>query len=243
MMGRTEEPGDGNSSYTVAIVGAGPAGCAASVFCARAGLETIVITNGRSTLQKCAYVENYLGFPAGIEPRQFLELSREHAREAGCELRGARVETVRGSGESEGFTIDLADGSINAEYVIAASWADSDYLAELGVETEPEEPGPVSVVPTDADGRTNVEGVYAAGRITSTHHQALVSAGDGARVALTLINEIVPAFYNDWVAPKGYYAHYDREVPVGVEEIDSEERRRREKRGRRRICEFFEPEN
>ena len=56
--------------YDVSIVGGGPAGCAAALFCGRAGLETVLVANGRSTLQKCAYVENYLGFPAGS--------SREH---------------------------------------------------------------------------------------------------------------------------------------------------------------------
>ena len=58
-----------STKYDVAIVGGGPAGCSAGVFCSRAGLDTVVVSNGRSTLQKCAFVENYLGFPAGIEPQ------------------------------------------------------------------------------------------------------------------------------------------------------------------------------
>lgn len=73
-------------NYDVAIVGGGPAGCSAGVFCSRAGLDTVVVANGRSTLQKCAFVENYLGFPAGIEPRSLLELIERHAREAGCTM-------------------------------------------------------------------------------------------------------------------------------------------------------------
>lgn len=226
-----------DSKFDVGIVGAGPAGCAAGVFCARAGLDTVLIANRRSTLQKCAYVENYLGFPAGITPSDLLSLSREHARNAGCLLEEGTIETVQEV--DDGFSLTANGESITAAYLIAASWAVSEYLADLGVETEPEEPGPVEVVLTDREGKTNVEGVYAAGRITSTHHQALVSAGDGARVALNLINEIVPEFYNDWVAPEGYYAQYDREVPVGVEEIDHEERRRRAERGRNRMIEFF----
>ncbi|THE63836.1 NAD(P)/FAD-dependent oxidoreductase [Salinadaptatus halalkaliphilus] len=225
------------ASFDVAVVGAGPAGCAAGVFCSRADLETIVLEDGRSTLQKSAYVENYLGFPAGIEPRSLLELGREHAREAGCTLRDGRVETL--SRSDDGFELRLEGASIEADAVIATSWADSDYLQDVGVSTEPEEPGPVDIVPTDGDGRTDVEGIYAAGRLTSTHHQALVAAGDGASVALTLINDVVPDFYNDWIALEGYYAHYDREVPVGVEEIDHEERTRRANRGRERLLEYF----
>ena len=63
-----ESDDDSTQQCDVAIVGGGPAGCAAGVFCSRAGLDTVVVSNDRSTLQKCAFVENYLGFPAGIEP-------------------------------------------------------------------------------------------------------------------------------------------------------------------------------
>ena len=34
----------------------------------------MVVADSRLTLQKCAFVENYLGFPAGIEPRLLLDL-------------------------------------------------------------------------------------------------------------------------------------------------------------------------
>ena len=57
---------------------------------------------------------------------------------------------------------------------------------------EPTPDGPVQEIVTDGDGRTSVDGIWAAGHITGTHHQALVSAGDGARVALNLVEELVP---------------------------------------------------
>lgn len=222
----------------VAVVGAGPAGCAAGVFCARADLDTVVFTNGRSTLQKCAFVENYLGFPAGIEPRALLELSREHLREASCGLREQTVEQIEQ--REEGFELATADQAVRADHVIAATWSNSGYLDDLDVETELErECSDIDIVRTDGDGETTVDGLYAAGRMTGTHHQALVNAGDGARVALNLIKRVIPEFYNDWVALDGYYAHYDREVPVGVEEITHEERRQRVADGHERMREFF----
>ena len=227
----------------VAVIGAGPAGCAAGVFCARADLETLLIENGRSTLRKCAFVENYLGFPAGIAPRNLLDLSREHAQEAGCTLREATVESARAI--EDGFELTVNKGKNNitrvrATYLLAASWSESDYLDEIGVETEAEPDGPVQEIQTDETGETSVDSVYAAGRIAGTHHQALVNAGDGARVALNIVNRAIPEFYNDWVAPEGYYASYDRDVPVGVEEITHEERHRRAERGRKRMRSFFE---
>ena len=223
----------------VAIVGGGPAGCAAGVFCSRAGLDTVVVSNDRSTLQKCAFVENYLGFPAGIEPQSLLDLLERHAREAGCTMVEASVSSVAVA--EDDFVLTLDQGSFTSSRLLAASWSDSDYLEALGVETVPESGcGSVSVVPTDDWGQTNVDGVYAAGRITGTHHQAIVNAGDGARVALEIVKKVDPDFYQDWVAPDGYYEHYDREVPVGVEEIDHGERRQRVDHANEYMRMFFE---
>lgn len=227
--------------YDVAIVGGGPAGCSAGVFCSRAGLDTVVVSNGRSTLQKCAFVENYLGFPAGVDPRSLLELLERHAREAGCTIVEGSV--MSATALDSGFELSLRESSLTADRLVAASWSDSDFLADIGVNTEPEAPdscGSVSIVPTDGRGRTNVDGVYATGRLTDTHHQAIVNAGDGARVALELIEELVPEFYNDWVAPEGYYEQYDRDVPVGVEEIGHTERRRRVERAGEYMASFFD---
>ncbi len=226
------------ASFDIVIVGGGPAGCAAGTFCARADLDTAILRNEKSTLTRCAYVENYLGFPAGIEPRELLELMRTHARESGCAIHTETVESVQQDGEK--FTVETGERSFDCETLIVASWSTSEYLDDLGVETDTAESKSVPEVQTDDDGRTTVEGVYAAGRITGTHHQALVNAGDGARVALTVINERIPDFYNDWVAPEGYYEQYDREVPLGVEEISHDERRRRAEAGRRSILEQFD---
>ena len=226
-------------NHDVAIVGGGPAGCAAGVFCSRAGLDTVVVSNGRSTLQKCAFVENYLGFPAGIEPQSLLDLLERHAREAGCTMVEESVASV--AVDENAFVLTLDQESITADRLLAASWSDSDYLEALGVETVPESGcGSVSVVLTDDRGETTVDGVYAAGRITDTHHQAIVNAGDGARVALEIIKQANPEFYNDWVAPEGYYERYDREVPVGVEEIEHRERRQRADHANEYMRTFFE---
>jgi len=225
--------------YDVAIVGGGPAGCAAGVFCSRAELDTVVVSNGRSTLRKCAFVENYLGFPAGIEPQSLLDLLERHAREAGCTMVEASVSSAAVA--EDDFVLTLDQGSFTTSRLLAASWSDSDYLEALGVETVPESGyDSVSVVPTDDRGETNVDGVYAAGRVTDTHHQAIVNAGDGARVALEIVRKVDPEFYNDWIAPEGYYERYDREVPAGVEEIDHNERRRRAEHANEYMRTFFE---
>jgi len=84
--------------YDVAIVGGGPAGCAAGVFCRRVGLDTVVVSNGRSTRRKCAFVEDYLGFPAGIEPRSLLELVERLPARGLCDGRGVGIGCGSGRG-------------------------------------------------------------------------------------------------------------------------------------------------
>ena len=78
----------------VAIVGGGPAGAAAAVFTARYGLDTLVFDRGNAALERCGFLENYLGFPAGIEVETFQELLAAHVGEAGGERREELVETV-----------------------------------------------------------------------------------------------------------------------------------------------------
>ena len=59
----------------VAIIGAGPAGLAAALYTARAGLKTVVFGDPyQSQLAKAGVVENYLTF---VEPVQGLELAEK----------------------------------------------------------------------------------------------------------------------------------------------------------------------
>ena len=58
---------DSGFDHDIVIVGGGPAGCSAGVFTARYGLDTHIFDDGRSPIQRCAFLKNYLGFPAGID--------------------------------------------------------------------------------------------------------------------------------------------------------------------------------
>jgi hypothetical protein len=94
-------------------------------------------------------------------------------------------------------------------------------------------------VQPDGSGRTNLEGLYAAGRLAEQYHQAIVSAGHGAQVAISLIRDSSVPFYHDWVAPEGYFTDRGREVPPGCEEIDEPERRARERESIATMQEYF----
>ncbi len=215
----------------VCIVGAGPAGLTAGIFTARAGLDTLVLDGGDPILERNAHLENVPGFPAGVNARRFLALTREQAERNDCPIREGRVQGVSIADDGRfDVDIDSADERLTADAVICTSWADTDYLADLDVGLV--QRGSKTYVDVDEHGESDVDGLYAAGRIAETHHQTIVAAGDGASVALTVIDESEVPFYHDWVAPEGYFTGRDRDVPPGCEEITDEERARREQEAR-----------
>lgn len=228
----------------VLIVGGGVAGLTAGTFTARAGLETLIVDGGESILQRNAHLENYPGFPAGVDSRLFVDMTREQAESAGCAFAAGTVTQVtRADGDESddgdgGFEVATEGGEVyESTWVIAASWSDSSYLETLDVDLDRR--GSKQFIGTDDEGRTAVDGLYAAGRIARRYHQTVIAAGHGAEVALTLIHDSDLHFYNDWVVPEGYFTDRGREVPPGCEEIDDEEREHRATKSREVMREWF----
>lgn len=213
------------SDYDVVIVGGGVAGRSAAIFTARHGLDTIVLDSGSPLLRRNAHLENYPGFPAGVNARLLLEMMLDQAERAGATFREAEVTSV--VDEPDEFLVTAGAGTAwRADYVIAATKNTTGYLEGLdGIEII--DRGKTFVV-TDDRGRTGVDGVYAAGRLARKPHQTIVAAGHGAEVAITLLEDDDRPFYRDWVAPDRYFSGRDRDVPPGCEEIDTEEFRCRE---------------
>lgn len=211
---------DTGSGYDVAIVGGGPAGCSTGVFTGRYGLDTVIFDRGRSSLGRIAHLENYLGFPGGIDTGTFYELVHAHAERAGCEVVETLVETVRRN--SDGFEVRTADGrTVTADRVVAASKYDHDYLHGVAERTlfttetyDGEEYELLDRDAIDAAGRTSVDGLYATGSLATDNTQVQQQAGHGASVALGIItdrrrergypDELAEA-YHDWVVVEGGY--------------------------------------
>ena len=171
----------------VAIVGGGPAGCSAGVFTARYGFETVIFDRGRSSLRRCAHLENYPGFPAGIDVETFYELLHDHAARAGCGIVPTLVEAVeRGDG---GFVLETQDGRrVTAERVVAATRYGGEYLSSLDdAMFEDDENGRFDRSYATEDGRTAINGLYVASPSAASDRQAIIAAGRGARTAHALI--------------------------------------------------------
>jgi len=191
------EPTHG-SVYDVVIVGGGPAGCSAGVFCAREGLDTVIFDRGRSSLNRCAHLENYLGFPAGIDVETLYELMHDHAGTAGCEIVSDLVESVERTANEEGFHVTPQEGDpVTARRVIAATRYDGEYLRGLDDdaamfethEYDGEEHEHFDSEYANHDGTTPVERLYVASPSEEADTQAIMAAGRGARVAHRAIAE------------------------------------------------------
>lgn len=190
------------SRYDVAVVGGGPAGASAAVFTARADLETVVFDRGKAALARAAYLENYLGFPGGIDIGTFDDLLADHLEAVGADRNEETVVAVEPTGadladDEPRFRVETGDGRVvGADDVIAAAWYDGEYLRPTlgdGAFEEHEHHGELEErfdpeMPDDA-GRTDVDGCYVAAPAGSRNAQAVVSAGQGAHVARSLIQD------------------------------------------------------
>jgi len=92
-------------TFDVAVVGAGPAGLAASVYGASEGLATAVIDGlgVGGQIGTTSRIENYLGFPVGASGEEFAERSLLQALRFGATLLVPRTATgLRGHGRRTG---------------------------------------------------------------------------------------------------------------------------------------------
>jgi choline dehydrogenase-like flavoprotein len=214
-----------NTEYDVVIVGGGPTGAAAGVFTTRYGLDTLIFDRGRSSLRRIAHLENYLGFPGGIDIETFYELAHAHAEQAGCEVRSDLADSIERT--EDGFRVETDDGRVlETRRVLAASKYDTDYLLGLDDDlftTERHDGDEYEVLDQksiDDDGRTIIDGLYIAGRLADAGSQVLINAGHGATVGLTIIEDDrrergfpddLAAAYHDWVVVEGGYGGDDWE--------------------------------
>jgi thioredoxin reductase (NADPH) len=73
-------------TWDVVIVGGGIAGLSAAIYLGRAQRNVVVIDAGKSMARWEPNVENYLGFPQGVDGAELVRRGREQASASGAEL-------------------------------------------------------------------------------------------------------------------------------------------------------------
>ncbi|NSY61744.1 FAD-binding protein [Rhizobium rhizogenes] len=123
--------------YDVAVVGAGPAGLATSVYAASEGLKVIVLDERAVGGQAgaSARIENYLGFPTGISGQALAGRAFNQALKFGAEI-ALPIEVRKFVPASDGYhSLVLDDGrSVRAKTVVIASGARYRRPAVVGIE-------------------------------------------------------------------------------------------------------------
>jgi thioredoxin reductase (NADPH) len=113
----------------VLIVGSGPAGLTAAIYAARANLKPVVVGGvpAGGQLMITTDVENYPGFPEGIQGPELVERMRAQAIRFGTEFIDDRVKSVEF--EHRPFRLTLGtQGTLTADSVILATGANARWL-------------------------------------------------------------------------------------------------------------------
>lgn len=80
--------------YDVIIIGAGPAGISASLYARRSNLDVLVLYNGISNLEKATKIDNYYGFPNGIEGKDLFNEGIKQAQNLGVNVIHTEVVSI-----------------------------------------------------------------------------------------------------------------------------------------------------
>lgn len=125
-----------NKKYETIILGGGPAGLTAAIYTSRASLDTLVVSGQEpgGQLMETTGVENYPGFPGGIQGPELMENFRKQAEEFGTEFVDENVVSLNGSFE-DGFEVETNSGKkFTGLTIIVATGASARWLPLKSVE-------------------------------------------------------------------------------------------------------------
>lgn len=123
-----------HTTYDVIIIGAGPAGYTAGIYCSRAGHRTLIISGvlPGGQLVNTTDVENYPGFEDGIMGPDLMNSMRQQTLRMGATIIDDTVRRVNFSGP---LRVMSGGGTFEGRAVIVATGADPRKLGLAGEQT------------------------------------------------------------------------------------------------------------
>ncbi|NQU73894.1 MAG: thioredoxin-disulfide reductase [Candidatus Omnitrophica bacterium] len=122
--------------YDVIIIGAGPAGLTAGIYCARAKLKTLVLEKtavGGQLLLYGEVIENYPGFPDGTSGFELVEKMKKQAQRFGIELLTGEISNINFQYLADGYQVATNTGqAYHARAIIIATGANPKQLGVKG---------------------------------------------------------------------------------------------------------------
>ena len=111
------------------IIGSGPAGYTAAIYLSRAGISSVLYSGIQpgGQLTQTTTIENYPGFPQGVEGFDLMENMRQQAVNVGAEVRNGIITDIDMSKRPFVATVD-GSSTISADAVIIATGASAKYL-------------------------------------------------------------------------------------------------------------------
>jgi len=108
------------SDYDVVIIGGGPAGLAAGLYTARAGLKSVLIERGvfGGQIINARLVENYPGFPEGISGAELCEYMYQQVTKHNLETITTEVTEAK---PGNIYKVSTTEGSIQTKSIIIAA--------------------------------------------------------------------------------------------------------------------------
>ena len=111
------------------IIGSGPAGYTAAIYAGRANLQPVLYCGLQmgGQLTQTTIVENFPGYPEGVDANQMMMELQQQARRFGADIRDGIIQKVDFSSRPFHLTTDSGD-ELEAEPVIIATGASAKYL-------------------------------------------------------------------------------------------------------------------
>ena len=112
-----------DNHFDVVIIGSGPAGYTASIYTSRAKLKTIVISGSLpgGQLMTTTEVENYPGFPNGINGPELMTFMQQQSERFGTTMLIDEVTRVDFS--SRPFKIFTGSSAYTSDSVLISTWS------------------------------------------------------------------------------------------------------------------------